>query len=281
MFKFLKRSYPFNEDLRQNTITIFVISLLVFLFLLVFQPLDLNKLSLEDKMISLAGVVIVTFVALSVNLLLIPVIFSHILNSGRWVIWKEILWNIWILFIISTGYVLYYKLIGLALLDVGIATYLKILLLGSLPFIFLIPMNQDRLRRFYRKNANTLNQRIEEKHSMPQAEVVLESEYQKDSLKVRVSSILYVSSAGNYIEVIWLDDKNVPVKQMVRTSLQKAEQALAKYPFIYKCHRSHLININHVIKVEGNYQGYRAFLHDDVLPIPVSRNYISKFQQKI
>lgn len=196
-------------------------------------------------------------------------------------IWKEILWNIWILFIISTGYVLYYKLIGLALLDVGIATYLKILLLGSLPFIFLIPMNQDRLRRFYRKNATTLNQRIEEKHSMPQAEVVFESEYQKDSLKVKVSSILYISSAGNYIEVIWLDDQNNPTKQMVRTSLQKAEQVLAKYPFMYKCHRSHMINIDHVLKVEGNYQGYRAFLHEDVLPIPVSRNYIAKFQERI
>lgn len=281
MFKFLKRSYPFNEDLRQNIISIFVISVAVFLFLFLFQPLDLNKLSFEDKMISLAGVGIVTFVALSINLLLIPVIFSHILNSGRWMIWKEILWNIWMLFIISSGYILYYKLIGLAMLDIGIATFLKILLLGSLPFVFLIPINQDRLRRIYRKNATTLNQRIEEKHILPQLDIVFESEYLKDSLKVKVFNLLSVSSAGNYIEVVWLDDKNIPNKQLVRTSLQKAEQLLAKYTFMYRCHRSHMININHVLKVEGNYQGYRAFLHPDVLPIPVSRNYIAKFQSMI
>ncbi|MEI6347897.1 MAG: LytTR family DNA-binding domain-containing protein [Bacteroidota bacterium] len=281
MFKFLKRSYPFNDDLKHNTKTIFIISIAVFVFLVLFQPLGLNQLSFEDKAISLAGIVIVTFVSLSINLLLVPSLFSKFLNSDGWVIWKEVLWNVWILFTISAGYVGYYKLLGLALFDVGVGTVVKIPLLGIVPITFLISANQARLRKFYKKNALSLNQRIEEKHSLPNITVVFESEYQKDSLTVKITQLLNVSSAGNYIEVFWLDDENVLKKQMVRTSLLKAEKLLAKYAFIFKCHRSHLININFIDKVEGNYQGYRVFMHNSVLPIPISRNYIDKFQEII
>jgi hypothetical protein len=282
MFKFIKRSYPFNDDLKYNTKIIFIISIAVFLFLVIFQPLDMNKLSFDDKAISLAGIVIVTFMSLSVNLLLVPSLFSKFINSLKWVIWKEVLWNIWILFTISAGYVAYYKLLGLALFDVGVGTILKIILLGTLPITFLITTNQERLRKMYRKKALSLNQRIEEKHALPNIMVNFESEYQKDSLSIKVASLLNICSAGNYIEVSWLDDDSDTIKkQMVRTSLLKAEQVLVKYPFVFKCHRSYLININHIEKVEGNYQGYRVFLKNTPMPIPVSRNYIPKFQELI
>jgi DNA-binding LytR/AlgR family response regulator len=203
------------------------------------------------------------------------------LNSDRWLIWKEILWNIWILFTISGGLVLYNNILGLSLFDLGVGTVVKILLLGTVPITFLISMNQDHLRKMYRKKAMELNQRIEEKHALPNAQVVFESEYQKDTLVVKVSQIVNVSSAGNYIEVFWIDDDQQINKHMVRTSLQKAEKTLEKYSFIYKCHRSHLININYVEKVEGNYQGYRVYMDQSKIPIPISRNYISKFQDLI
>jgi hypothetical protein len=281
MFKFLKRSYPFNDDLKYNTKIIFLISVLVFIFFVVFQPLELNKLSFDNKVVSFAGIFIVTFLSLSVNLLLVPTLFSSFLNSDRWVIWKEILWNIWMLFTISGGLVLYNNILGLSLFDLGVGTVIKILLLGTVPITFLISMNQDHLRKMYRKKAMELNQRIEEKHALPNTQVVFESEYQKDTLVLKVAQIVNVSSAGNYIEVFWLDEDQQLNKHMVRTSLQKAEQTLEKYTFIYKCHRSHLININHVEKVEGNYQGYRVYMDQSKIPIPISRNYISKFQDLI
>lgn len=278
MLKFFKRSYPFNDDLKYNAKIIFIISIVVFLFLIIFQPLDLNKLSFDDKVISLTGIAIVTFVSLTINLMIVPSLLPKILNNGKWVIWKEVLWTIWSLFLISIGYIIYYRIIGLALFDVGVGTIIKILLLGSLPITFLITINLDRLRKHYRKNALALNMKIEEKQSISSQEVVFDSEYLKDTLAVKVAQIINISSAGNYIEVFWIDDNQELKKQMVRTSLQKAEEVLAKYTFIFKCHRSHLININKVKKVEGNSQGYRVFLDNGGLPIPVSRNYISKFQ---
>ncbi len=281
MLKFLKRSYPFNDDLKYNAKIIFIISIAVFLFLIIFQPLDLNKLSFDDKVISLTGIVIVTFVSLTINLMLVPSLLPKILNNGKWVIWKEVLWTVWSLFLISIGYIVYYRIIGLALFDVGVGTIIKILLLGSLPITFLITINLDRLRKHYRKNALALNIKIEEKQTISSQEVVFDSEYLKDTLTVKVAQIINISSAGNYIEVFWIDDNQELKKQMVRTSLQKAEEVLTKYTFMFKCHRSHLININKVKKVEGNSQGYRVFLDNGGLPIPVSRNYISKFQDML
>lgn len=281
MFRFLKRSYPFNDDLKHNTKIIFFISIAVFVFLIVFQPLDLNKLSFDDKVISLAGIVIVTFTALSINLLLVPILCAKFLNSKRWVIWKEILWNVWILCSISIGYVIYYKLLGLALFDVGIGNILKIISLGALSITILISTNQDRLRKMYRKKAQLLNQRIEEKHALPILTVNFESEYQKDSLTIKISHLISISSAGNYIEVFWLDDEDQLKNQMVRMSLAKAEELLLKYHFVFRCHRSYLINVNFIEKVEGNFQGYRVFMKNMHLPVPVSRNYTTKFQEMI
>jgi DNA-binding LytR/AlgR family response regulator len=69
--------------------------------------------------------------------------------------------------------------------------------------------------------------------------------------------------------------------QMVRCSLINAEDVVKDFKFIFKCHRSYLVNINYIDRFEGNSQGYRLFFDAINFPIPVSRNSATKLKELI
>ncbi|HCC29409.1 MAG TPA: hypothetical protein DEQ03_05040, partial [Marinilabiliales bacterium] len=69
---FLKKPYPFNDDLKRNTKLIFFISIGIFVFLLLFQPIDINALPSRQKIYLIMGLGIITFLSLSLNLLILP-----------------------------------------------------------------------------------------------------------------------------------------------------------------------------------------------------------------
>lgn len=272
MLKFLNKPYPFNDDLRHNTKIIFLISLGLFVFFFLFEPFEIQSLDTKEKIQIVLGIVLATFISLSINLLLLPSILHKLLTSEKWTVKKEILWNSWILFTIMISYVAYYQIVEISIFDLSITTIFQILLMGLLPISILITINQERLLRTYKKTANELNKKIEEKKSIKNIIITIDSDYQKDSLTLKLISILNIRSAGNYIEVFWIEGNSVK-KQMIRTSMNKAEVLFEKYEFIFKCHRSHLINTKNIEKIEGNYQGYRVFFKNMEDPIPVSRIY--------
>jgi len=65
----------------------------------------------------------------------------------------------------------------------------------------------------------------------------------------------------------------------VRCSLIYAENLLKDDKFIFKCHRSYLVNINYIDKVEGNSQGYKLYLENVPTPIPVSKIFAQKLKE--
>ncbi len=275
-FSFLKKSYPFNADLKQNTILIFVISLVLFLLVFLLQPFDITALSRKEKYLLLGGLIVVTFLALSINLLLIPALVSHRKPFNRWNVFKEILWNIWIMFTIMTGYFIYFGMTGY--FSFSFVVFLKVLFISAIPVSILIPYNRNRLLRLHLQSAIELN-RFLKKKSHPLPEIVhLRSEYEKDDLSVDVESLLYIRSAGNYIEVFW-QGKDTVHSHMVRCTMKYAEEAFHDYPFIFKCHRTYIVNIHQVRRVEGSSQGYTLYVGNEQDKVLVSRNYIPRFKE--
>jgi DNA-binding LytR/AlgR family response regulator len=154
------------------------------------------------------------------------------------------------------------------------------LLIAIVPTSVLIVFNRNRLLRLYLKTANEMNVKLKEHKSIHNKLAHFVSDYQKDNLSIRVSLILFIRSANNYIEVFWKED-NVVKSQMVRCSLIKAEELLKDDRFIFRCHRSYLANINHIDKIEGSPQGYRLFFEKVDFPVPVSKNYARKLKELI
>jgi hypothetical protein len=278
MLEFLKKPYPFNDDLKHNTKIIFFISMGVFLFLFLFQPLEIVSLENKEKYYLVIGFGIITFLSLSLNLLILPSLFSRILNGSSWNVKKEIFWDIWILFTVGVGYFLYYKALGLMVF--GFDTIITMILIAVVPTSVLIVFNRNRLLRSNLKSANELNKKLKEFKSLPDKLVHFVSDYQKDNLSIKVSLILFVRSANNYIEVFWKEELGIK-SQMIRCSLTKAEEILKDYKFIFKCQRSYLANVNYIDKIEGSQQGYRLFFDKIDFPIPVSKNYADKLKELI
>ncbi len=278
MLKFLLKPYPFNDDLRRNAKVIFFISICIFLFLLVFQPLNIANIENEDKIYLVVGLAVITFLSFSLNLIVLPSMFPNVFERKRWAIWKEIVWDLWLLFVTAFGYLLMYKTLGI--LPISFSMIVKMVLIAIIPLTALIVFNQNRLLRLHLKTAKDINVKLNENKSAVEKLVTFDSEYQKDKFSVKAKFLLLIRSADNYIEVFWKDKSQIN-KKLIRTTLIKTQQLLSEYTYFFKCHRSYIVNINYIDRVEGNTQGYRLFIDQLDFQVPVSKTSVNKLKEKI
>jgi len=277
MLKFLNKPYPFNDDLRYNAKIILFISLGILVFLLIFQPIEINSFSKKEIFYLVTGIAASTFLVLSLNLIVLPSLFPKIFNV--WNIKREIIWNIWILLAISSSDFLFYsKLFGV--IDINFSDIGKIVLLGLLPVAVLITINQERLLRSHLKYAQQLNKKLIESKQQKEKLIHFESDYKKDNLIIKSDSLILIKSADNYIEVYY-ESEGIVKKQMIRNSLKKAEETIRDFDFIIKCHRTFIVNINHIKEIQGNSQGYKLYIENLDFPALVSQKYIKDFNKII
>lgn len=248
------------------------------MFLLLFQPFDIGLMPEREKYYLIIGYGVITFLSLSIYLLFIPSLFPKKYLSSKWNVKKEIFWNLWITFTILTGYFFYSKTLGVLKFDFNMV--IKLILTAIIPMSALIIINQNRMFRSRAKLADEINKKLKD-HKIRQDEIInFISDYQKDSLAIKVNLILFIRSANNYIEVFWKEGDSVK-NQMVRCSMAYSEELLKEYKFIIKCHRSFIVNINYIDRFEGNLQGYKLYFEKIDFPIPVSKNFASKLQELI
>ena len=277
--KFFNRPYPFNEDLKHNAKIIFFISIGILGVLLIFQPIDIIDLSRKDIFYLTTGLAASTFLSLVLNLIVLPSLFPKLFNQKRWKVKSEIFWNIWMVFtIMASNFLFYTKLFGYFEIDLG--TIGKLLLLAVLPVSALITINRDRLLRTHLKSAEALNRKLTESKEPDEKLVTFNSEYKNDNLSLKVSSLLLVRSANNYVEIFYRENSTTK-SQMVRCSMINADRTVRDFDFILRCHRLFIVNINYLVKVEGNSQGYRIALEGIEFPVFVSQKYISNFKKII
>ena len=134
--------------------------------------------------------------------------------------------------------------------------------------------------RTHLRTAQEINRKLQDNREIAEKLVHFVSDYQKDTLSVKVSQILLIRSAGNYIEVFWKQGAGES-HQMIRYSLTNAEELLKEYKFIMRCHRSFLVNVNHIDRVEGSSQGYRIYFETIDFTVPVSKSYVNKLRELI
>jgi hypothetical protein len=104
----------------------------------------------------MAGFAVITFFALSLNLLFIPSLFPKKFSSAVWSIKKEILWNAWTLFTILVGYFFYTN--ALEVMKFNFYTVIKLVLTAILP-ISVIIINHNRMLRMHVQLAEELNKK--------------------------------------------------------------------------------------------------------------------------
>lgn len=91
---------------------------------------------------------------------------------------------------------------------------------------------------------------------------------------LRYEQIVYLESSRNYVAVHTSEKE-----YLVRDTMANLEQRLAAGSFV-RCHRSYLVNLDHVAEIRNMDNNYRITLTSGA-DIPLSRSYRDSFRSKI
>lgn len=289
---FLNKPYPYIPSTRPAWFNNLLIGCFVALFLLVFQPFELNQWQTENRTLKIIGFGFVSFVVPTLLNWVVAKLISAQEREDRWRVWKEILLILSILLSIALGNLLYSNFLGISEISFKGFLYstLVTLLLGLFPICLAILNKYHRLLRANLEEATLANQHIaqhtteqgfvrpteknsEDDKKQTEKKLVLLAENQKDKLEISESQLLYIESLDNYSTIFYTERETIK-KQILRTSLKRLEPQLTETKVV-RCHRAFLVNLKNVTKVEGNAAGYKlGFLYTEI-EIPVSRNFAS------
>jgi hypothetical protein len=281
----LKQPYPIGINIPKKIYTIFGFGLFVVIFIKVFGLAD--KEGIDDLCIIFGFGLITVFVMIN-NWIFLPLVFPVFFKENNWIVIKEILFHIWNIFLIGTANLVYAYIGGYY--EINIFTFIHAQLttfgVAIFPVTFLILLNYNRLLKKYVKSAKELNKKIQSKIDLKKAknkidqQIYLYSENGNESIQIHLHNLLLIKSVENYIE-IHLQEKGNCKRFYLRNSLKKIEEEFTEYSFIFRCHRSYIINMNKIKKVFGNSQGYKLLMDEYEIEIPVARSCSKKFKNKI
>lgn len=153
-----------------------------------------------------------------------------------------------------------------------IKTFLMLLIPYTLCYIYFIW--QERVAQL-----RMLRERIAEDETALQAAYVqIFDEKGEMRLSVRREHLLLIESADNYI-CVWYTNNNVPKKVLVRNTLKQVAEQLAS-THIQRCHRSYLVNLDHVKVLRREKEGIFVELGIVGVPdVPISKTYSDSIQK--
>jgi hypothetical protein len=262
---------------------IYLISIFISFFMLVFQPFGLQYLRIEFKPLLLAGYGLVTMIVLIFNLILLPKILPKIFDEETWTARKQIVWLLWIVISISVGNYFYSILFSIfAWIGIkGIVTFMVFTLsIAIIPITAVTFISYNVILRRNIVSSNQINTQINargKKEEDPFVELEIFSGNQK--YKFKPEDVVFIESEGNYINIHYLLDKKVK-SQMIRSTIKNIESEIPNDQLL-KCHRAFIVNPHFIEKVKGNSQGYNLVLSHISEEIPVARSFTKTFRERM
>ena len=255
----LNKPYPFIERLSSKLLISFLFGLFVYLFLAFFQPFRISEITINIYTYLLGFGFITTFV-LFISYILLPLIFSKLFDSNLWNVKKEIIFylsNIIIIAILNYEYDLISNYVPTHQFS-RLLSFLWITpSVGIFPLLFLVFIREIYLTGKSKKNALELNSRIVQRNkTLTKSEVItINANTKSDKFKLNLRDLLYVKSEDNYCQLYFRENDKIQ-NRLLRVSLKNIEEQLKAYPEILRCHRSYIVNKNHIAKVSGNARSY-------------------------
>jgi len=191
-----------------------------------------------------------------------------------WKVWNEII--LYLIHFATISIAIHFLSHFITNEDLSIAGILQSIVttttIGLIPVSIHVLNEQRKLFKKYYEMANEMG-----KNTLQREIVQIPETLTFDTQKYIVNEILYVESSKNYLNIFLTDDRTLNI----RFTLKEMENLLANYPFFIRCHRAYMVNINRIIKVDGNAQGLKLFFDDNSTYVPVSRSYIAKVDHVI
>lgn len=159
------------------------------------------------------------------------------------------------------------------ILDIGRGAFLNTLLIMLLPYTvtwlyFSLQDKKNRLEKIEDQYGVTKKSMNGDKDS------IISFRDEKGILRLSLASqnLIYLESADNYVIIVYTN-KGVLSNFMIRNSLKKIEESL-KNTKIKRCHRSYMVNFEHIKILRREKDGVHIEFDIDKVPrIPISKTY--------
>jgi hypothetical protein len=185
--------------------------------------------------------------------LLIPLLLPHVICEATWTVWKEIVYTLICVLAVCGGNILFTHFYFHDAFGSGMV--LRFLwwtfIVSILPVTLMVLLRQIGLMKAYSRQAAELDRQLAEVRPVPQVQ----------------REFLYAEAADNYVKVFYTGEQ-----QLIRSTLRQLEETFRGNERIFRCHRTYLVNLDKVIHISGNAQGYKLHLEGVGQVIPVSRS---------
>lgn len=271
----LNSPYPLNESFKDRTVKCAVFGLFVFAFLFVFRPFEMGGLNNYLLIVSLGYGIVCFGMMFLLNVVLfnyMPDYFSEI----KWTIKRELFWSVINLLCIGSANFIYSYFLDITILNIGsflmFMTYT--LAVGIFPITIAVILNYSRWNRKFQAESEALNPILESAAdttaAIEEPKVMFFAENGSPELEIMSANFLYAKADDNYVELYYLNTENIK-RKVIRNSLKAIHSFLPTSNNFYRCHKSYVINLDHVNHISGNAQGYKFHLKYGEDLIPVSR----------
>ena len=231
--------------------------LFVFIFLNIFKPFQLHNL--KEFLFGYSILMgILTFV---VSFLFLSVLEK--IKFKKWCIYSFI--GLILFFIIIYSYILwYFSGIYKDYFDINRLSFMVFYKysasLAIISIIFMLIVN-EKLTILKTEKINNIKE----------DKITLYSENKKENVTINIDKLIYITIDGNYAS-FFIETANGIKELILRNTLSNVLKQITNYPFIFRCHKSYIINSLFFDEITGNARGY--FLKSPKIEnkIPVSRS---------
>ncbi len=278
--KMSKKLNEFIHQLKEQLELFLSISFGVFLFVLFFQPFELERFDFNNRLLLVAGLAGIVFLLM----IFVQMVFPRFIPSKtelRETAFHYFLSGFLLMALSATAFAFYLRFVG----EVNITFYVMI----KIVIICLAPPLVLRLHKAFielKTEAQLLlnqNKLIEQKIKRYQEDILTKSieftsENNGESFTVINADILLIKSADNYVEIFYMEGEHLK-NQLLRNTLKRIEQHLKAYPNLMRCHRTFIVNSLYAEKLLKSDHHYQLSIKHFPDPIPVSRQYLLKIRE--
>ena len=271
LIKFWQKPFPKTETwfgLSRNFITI---SVVMTIFLYVFQPSGISETSNKFWLCLGFGV------AGALAYFIYEVLFKQLTKLRKapihWTFGKWLLYSLGVLFFVSLGNFLYVRYIFFGYMNWAMFPYMiKGVFMFGIPVLITITLVLLRDEQKYQTIAEEINQQKNQTtKTIPINNLTL--------FEIPVDQIRYIEALQNYVTIGFINSAGELKKKTERATLKSILEKTKQSPIV-RTHRSFLVNQQAIVDAVGNAQGLSLTLSDCEVKVPVSRSYVPAFRGK-
>ena len=277
MLQILHQKYPPPDNGKNGLLLALFFGVFIGGFLWFFRPFNLNLSNYSDGQILFFGVI--TTITVLFFQLGLSRLFPGLFAEKRWTVIHQILFYLLVLFVIATLNGLYINYLDNLPFNWGNYRWITVrtFVLGVIPICFLVLFDFNQRLKKHIADAKQLKPFFSEApQSAPDKLFTISTHLKDNSFTIQEGDFLFAQSNGNYVFVF---TRQQP-KAIYRISLNALEAQLNS-SYCKRCHRSYLVNLKMVKKIEGNAQGLSLWLQGLEEPVPVSRTYIQPVKKAL